>query len=215
MQKNTIYTIVIVVVLVVFGIILMAMPKQSTKEPVDTKVEAGEEVEVDVPVGEEALLPEGEGVPEVTPEQEALEQAEQLVPEGSLVTDEGEVLNPSGEEADNTASPGSPKAPKQSRALKDGEVPESAVQLNVSSSGFDPNEFTVNANSPVTLSVTSTDRTHVFKFDDAELKGVAIGIAGGETRAITFQAPLSGDYSFFCDVPGHRGRGETGVMHVK
>ena len=94
-------------------------------------------------------------------------------------------------------------------------VQDGKVNLKASVSGFEPREFTVDAGKAVTISLTSTDKTHVFKFDDPELKGKAIGVAGGETRTITFEAPAPGDYSFFCDVPGHRARGETGVMHTE
>ncbi len=207
MKNNTIWTIIIVVVLVILGIILLSSKPEMTPE--EGVLPEGEEIVI--PEGEGEFLPEGEG--EMSPE--VLEEAEALIPEGSLVSEEGEVLTPAGEPVDNTALPGSPDAPKQSRSLSEGEVPEAAVQLTVSASGFSPNEFDVKAGDVVTLSVTSADRTHVFKFDDASLQGVAIGVAGNETRAITFKAPAAGDYTFYCDVPGHRGRGETGVMHVK
>jgi len=207
MQKNTVWTIVIVVVLVVLGIILLSMPSKKTSEPESVVPEASEEA---MPAeGEGAVVPEGEAVPEV------LQGAEAVVPEGSLVTEKGEVLTPNGEVVNNEALPGSPTAPKQSRALSEAEIPEEAIKLTASASGFSPNEFTVKEGAAVTLSVTSGDRTHVFKFDDPSLQGVAVGIASNETRAITFKAPAAGDYSFFCDVPGHRDRGETGVMHVK
>ena len=207
MQKNTVWTIVIVVVLVVLGIILLSMPSKKTSEPESVVPETSEEA---MPAeGEGAVVPEGEAVPEV------LQGAEAVVPEGSLVTEKGEVLTPNGEVVNNEALPGSPTAPKQSRALSEAEIPEEAIKLTASASGFSPNEFTVKEGAAVTLSVTSGDRTHVFKFDDPSLQGVAVGIASNETRAITFKAPAAGDYSFFCDVPGHRDRGETGVMHVK
>lgn len=209
MQKSTVWTIVIVVILVVLGIILLSLPKEKAPEAVEPGAEE---------IGEEVVLPEEteEGAEVVVTEvSEVLEKAESVIPEGSLVSEEGEVLTPTGEEVSNEALPGSPTAPKQSRSLSSEEVPKEAVKLTVTAAGFSPNEFSVKANSVVTLSVTSGDRTHVFKFDDAALQGVAIGVAGGETRAITFKAPASGDYTFYCDVPGHRGRGETGVMHVK
>ena len=206
MKNNTIWTIIIVVVLVILGIILLSSKPEMTPE------------EGVLPEGEEVVLPEGEEgefIPEGEEVVEVLENAEAVIPEGSLVSEEGEVLTPAGEPVDNTALPGSPDAPKQSRSLAEEEVPEKAIQLTVSASGFVPNEFDVKSGDVVTLSVTSADRTHVFKFDDASLQGVAIGVAGNETRAITFKAPAAGDYTFYCDVPGHRGRGETGVMHVK
>ncbi len=206
MKNNTIWTIIIVVALVILGIILL-----------NSKPELTPEGEVLPENGEEIVLPEdgGEFIPEMEEALEVLEEAEAVIPEGSLVSEDGEVLTPAGEAVDNTALPGSPDAPKQSRSLSEEEVPETAIQLTVSASGFSPNEFDVKSGDVVTLSVTSADRTHVFKFDDASLQGVAVGIAGNETRAITFKAPAEGDYTFYCDVPGHRGRGETGVMHVK
>jgi len=207
MKNNTIWTIVIIVVLVILGIILLSSKPEVTPGE-DVLPEGGEEIVI--PEGEGEFLPEG-GEEAI----EALEEAEAVIPEGSLVSEDGEVLTPAGEAVDNTALPGSPDAPKQSRSLSDAEVPETAIQLTVSASGFSPNEFDVKSGDVVTLSVTSADRTHVFKFDDASLQGVAVGIAGNETRAITFKAPAEGDYTFYCDVPGHRGRGETGVMHVK
>jgi len=207
MKNNTIWTIVIIVVLVILGIILLSSKPEVTPGE-DVLPEGGEEIVI--PEGEGEFLPEG-GEEAI----EALEEAEAVIPEGSLVSEDGEVLTPAGEAVDNTALPGSPDAPKQSRSLSEEEVPETAIQLTVSASGFSPNEFDVKSGDVVTLSVTSADRTHVFKFDDASLQGVAVGIAGNETRAITFKAPAEGDYTFYCDVPGHRGRGETGVMHVK
>ncbi|MFA5050723.1 MAG: cupredoxin domain-containing protein [Patescibacteria group bacterium] len=106
--------------------------------------------------------------------------------------------------------------PNQSGSLTKEEVPTELIKLTVSASGFTPNEFSVKAGQVVTLAVTAGDeKTHIFKFDDASLSAIAIGIAEYETRAITFKVPAKGDYSFSCDVPGHSQRGEKGVMHVK
>jgi plastocyanin len=210
-NNNTVWTIIIIAVLVILGIILLSSKPEIVEPEGEFIPEEGEES-----LSEE----EGEFIPEegeefLPEEGEAEEVSVPVVPDASPVSEEGEVLTSGGEAADNTALPGSPDAPKQSRSLSEEEIPETAIKLSVSASGFTPSEFTVNANDVVTLSLTSTDRTHVFKFDDASLRAVAIGVAGDETRAITFKAPAAGDYTFYCDVPGHRGRGETGVMHVK
>jgi plastocyanin len=203
-NNNTVWTIIIIAILVILGIILLSS-KPEVVEP-EGEILPGEEGEEVLPeAGEEVLPEEGEG--EVV--------SESVVPDASPVSEEGEVLTPAGEVADNAALPGSPDAPRQSRALTEEEIPETAIKLSISAAGFSPNEFTVNANDVITISLTSADRTHVFKFDDASLQAVAIGVAGNETRAITFKAPATGDYTFYCDVPGHRGRGETGVMHVE
>jgi len=214
-NNNTVWTIIIIAVLVILGIVLLNSKPEIVEPEGEFIPEEGEEV---LPEGEE-VLPEGEEVlpegEEVLPEEGEEEVSEPVVPDASPVSEEGEVLTSGNAPVDNTALPGSPDAPKQSRSLSEEEVPETAIKLSVSANGFSPNEFTVNANDVVTFSLTSTDRTHVFKFDDASLRGVAIGVAGDETRAITFKAPAAGDYTFYCDVPGHRDRGETGVMHVE
>jgi len=202
MQKSTTWTIVIIVILVALGVILLSVSKNEVSP--EGTVPANEE---------EAVIPEGTAGE--TQGENTTEVVEAVVPGASPVSEEGEVLTPSGTPVDNTALPGSPEAPKQTNSLSESEIPEEAVKLTMTAEGISPNEFTVKANQAVTLSVTSGDRTHVFKFDDPTLQAVAIGIAGGETRAITFKAPSAGDYSFYCDVPGHRSRGETGVMHVK
>ena len=85
----------------------------------------------------------------------------------------------------------------------------------VTKRGFLPDNFTVKAGQVVILVVKGVDATHVFKFSDPSLKGIAIGVAKGESRGIVFNAPdKPGNYTFYCDVPGHQARGERGVMHV-
>jgi len=136
---------------------------------------------------------------------------------GSIVTEEGEVVTEEGEPVDNAAVSGSPTAPQQSNPISEESIPRGAIKLQVSAAGFEPNEFTVNRGEVVTLSVIPTDESvHIFKFRDPSLKAVALGVSPSEIRAITFNAPdKRGEYPFFCDVPGHAGRGETGTMIVK
>jgi len=133
-----------------------------------------------------------------------------------ISTSTGEVVTPEGKPVQNDVIPGTPQAPQQSNPTAPEALPAAAIKLSVSASGYSPNQFTVKAGAPVTLSVTSGDtQTHIFMFDDASLSAVAIGVAPGETRAITFNAPTKkGDYTFKCDVPGHASRGETGKMIV-
>jgi len=132
-----------------------------------------------------------------------------------ISTSTGKVVTQEGKEVKNNVTPGTPEAPQQSNPVTPEALPASAVKLDVSSSGFSPNQFTVKAGAPVTLSVTSKDtQTHIFMFDNTSLSAVAIGVGPGETRAITFNAPSKGEYTFKCDVPGHAGRGETGKMIV-
>ena len=155
---------------------------------------------------------------EVLPSEESPEVtnviSEEIVPGASPVTEEGEVVTPEGKPVELDAPPGSPDAPQQTGPLS--EAPEKSVKLDVSAEGFSPQEITVSSGDAVTLSVTSADtQTHVFKFRDESLRGVALGLSPGETRAIVFNAPEKGEYEFYCDVPGHDTRGEVGKMIVK
>lgn len=135
----------------------------------------------------------------------------------AVATSTGQVVTESGQAAQNNAVPGTPEAPKESSAISESQLPNSAIKLTVSASGWTPKQFTVKAGAAVTLSVTSGDTfTHILAFDNAALSAVAVGVGPGETRLITFNAPSTrGDYSFRCDVPGHTGRGEVGKMTVQ
>lgn len=135
----------------------------------------------------------------------------------NLISPEGQVVDETGNPVRLDVLPGSPNAPRQSNPISPEILPADAVKLTVSASGFSPKSFTVAPGQVVTLALTANDnQTHIFKFRDDNLSAVAIGVGPGETRAIVFNAPMqTGDYSFYCDVPGHASRGETGVMTVK
>lgn len=116
----------------------------------------------------------------------------------------------------SVSEPGTPENPQQSSPVSESQVPAETIKLSVSAAGFTPSGFIVNAGETVSLSLTSEDQTHVFYFEDPSLKNVAIGVGPGETRFIEFYAPTEpGEYTFYCDVPGHRARGEEGVMVVE
>ncbi len=112
---------------------------------------------------------------------------------------------------------GDAEAPMQSPPMEEEEVPDEAIKVGMSAAGFSPKTFKVKSGQIIILSVSSEDEwTHVFKFKDETLSDVAIGLNPGETRTITFISPKkAGDYEYFCDVPGHEVRGETGTMIVK
>lgn len=109
-----------------------------------------------------------------------------------------------------------PEKPMQSWVLEEEEIPEEAVRIRVSTQGFFPSSFEVKKGKEVVLSIISEEETHVFKFRDPSLAEVVVAVKSGRTRAITFYAPSeSGEYPFFCDMPTHLERGESGVMIVK
>lgn len=143
-------------------------------------------------------------------------EPEAAVPSASPITIGGQVVTPQGAPVRLDVEPGSPEAPQQSNPVSEDVLPEDALKIRISAEGIFPDNFEVESGAVVTLSVTSTDtETHLFKFENPALKAVAVGVGPGETRAITFNAPDEGSYDFFCDVPGHKARGETGVMVVR
>lgn len=145
-----------------------------------------------------------------------LEGAITQAPGADLITTEGKVVNQEGREVRTDVEYNSPEAPRQTQALEEEDIVE-AIKLTVGSGAIQPNEFTVSAGSAVTLALTGTDESsHILAFANPEMSAVYINIRPGETRATTFNAPSTpGEYTYFCDFPGHRGRGEEGKMIVR
>jgi plastocyanin len=220
--KNKALTVIIIAIIAIL-IIVLAVLALTQKEETDTpnndrNTPANETGDVN----EQGEANTGEPMPGDEPAAAGEEMPEELVNAkaqvegGNLVTEDNRVITQSGEDAKNDVEPGSPDAPQQTAPIDEESLPENTVKLGVSAEGFSPAEVRMPANSAVTMSVTSTDQyTHIFKFKDDALKAVAVGIAPGETRAITFQTPGPGEYEYYCDVPGHEGRGELGVMIVE
>jgi len=137
------------------------------------------------------------------------------IPGASLVTVDKKVVTPEGKIAQNDAIPNTPEAPKPV-LINIAQLPKQAINLEIGNGVIKPNTFTVSAGAPVDLAVTSVDgQVHVFIFTNSAVGAIAMGIGGGETKAITFNAPAAGTYEFRCDVPGHSAKGETGRMFVK
>jgi len=217
-QKNL---LIILGILLVVAIIIVALTNNQLNKgaslinKVDTikknsgpTAPAAEQPYVPVNVGVDA-----EGNPIIP---ESLEGAVVSVPGANPISQEGTVMTPVGVAVRTDVEPMSPEAPKQTAAITEDQLPQSVIKLKASATGWDPKVFTVKSGTPITLGITSADATHIFKFSDPSLSAVAVGISSGETRAITFNAPEAvGEYTFFCDVPGHTGRGEAGKMIVK
>lgn len=134
-------------------------------------------------------------------------------------TTTGRVVDDQGETVSNEAKPSGPGAPASSFPLTEEQVPASAIKLQVTSSSFSPNEFTVNRGQVVNLAVSNVNETtfsEVFRFDDPSLQGVVVGVAKGETKSITFNAPTTaGEYTFYSSMFNHRDMGAVGKMIVK
>jgi plastocyanin len=139
-------------------------------------------------------------------------------------TETGEVIQADGKLADNTASAGSPEAPRQSFPLASvDELPESTIKLKGSYNSFSPNTFTVNSGQAVSLAVTNVNSVEndvtfsvIFRFDEPSLSGVVLGVSKGGSKTITFNAPQeAGEYVFYNSQFNHRDLGAVGTMIVK
>ena len=131
---------------------------------------------------------------------------------GTVVTSQGVAVR-------NDAPPASGEAPQSSFPMDVNDAPQSAIKLDVTSSSFTPNEFTVNRGQAVSLVITNVNEStfsEVFRFDDPSLGGVVVGLAKGETKSITFNAPsVAGEYTFYSSMFDHRDLGAVGKMIVK
>lgn len=155
--------------------------------------------------------------------EKALEGAQVVVEGANPIGRDNVVLTKTGEVADNAASPASPEAPKQTAPLSPEQIKvvkenNEVIKLQIGGGkGWTPDSFTVNAGSPVTISVENIDKeaVHVFRFVDEVLAGIGVGALPETTRVITFNAPeKNGEYQFLCSVPGHDVL-ESGKMIVK
>ncbi|MDO8664128.1 MAG: cupredoxin domain-containing protein [Candidatus Liptonbacteria bacterium] len=163
------------------------------------------------------LIFSGKGPTTSAPQGTKTSQGIVAAPGTSPISETGQVVTQTGQPVKLNTTPMAPEAPQQSNPIASPkDLPPQTIKISVSAAGFSPSSFTAKPGAAITLAVTSADtQTHVFMFDDASLSAVAVGIGPGETRAITFNAPKSGEYTFRCDVPGHKNRGEVGKMIVE
>ena len=121
----------------------------------------------------------------------------------------GSVSSPTGASAPAAASPAATTAPAGG----------ATAALEMQDIAFDQKEFTIPANTDVTLTLTNAGATlHNFSVDDhnnpnVKNLGISVDVNPGETKTVTINAP-AGDYYYYCNVPGHEAAGMFGTMHV-
>jgi len=203
MNKKTTWLIIGLVVVVIIIAIIASSGKQQTG--------TNKSSEANVPVASpEALSKEAIATPE------EVQQAQPVI-EGSSKVIDNVVVTPTGKPVKNDALAGTAEAPQRTDISNPDVLPPEAIKLTVSNQGFNPAQFEVKAGQVVTLGLFTTDGVHTIVFDDPSLQAIRLNVNPEVGRAITFNAPTeAGEYSFYCDVPGHReDNGETGVMVVK
>ena len=179
---------------------------QGQEQNVDTGLKPGEIVESKSVIDEEAVTPE------------VLADAKPIAPGASLITSDNIVVTPEGVPVKMNIDSASVEAPRESGNMDPNSIKadKNTIKMSVSAAGFVPNTFTVDAGQLVNFALTSTDEfAHIFTFRDEAMSGGILGVAGGETKMKSWNAPKAGEYEFYCSIPGHAGRGEVGKMIVK
>ena len=122
--------------------------------------------------------------------------------------------------AQDTATPAaSPVASPQASPMAGGGGAQTAVTVELIDIAFDPNEFTIAANTDVMVTLPNTGMMpHTFNINEHNNPnvpnlGVDVDVDPGDTGMATINAP-AGDYYFWCDVPRHEEAGMHGIMHV-
>jgi nitrite reductase (NO-forming) len=88
-----------------------------------------------------------------------------------------------------------------------------SVDLNMVDIAFEPVDFTIAANTEVTLNLTNSGALpHAFQLEDGSVESSEL--PGGGTETLTLNLP-PGTYSYICPVPGHADAGMVGTITVE
>lgn len=221
MQANKKNILIALGVVLVIAVIVVAAIQSKKSGPSVGTVQTPTQAENPATSTPDEVAPSKSVVNAATATPEIMATAVQVAPGANLITKDNKVVTEAGTPVKLNVMPSSSEAPKESAPIAKASVAAIAskansVNISVSAAGFSPNTFTVKSGQLVNFVLTSTDAfTHVFVPDDMSLIGIALGVAGGETRAKSWNAPAKGTYTFRCDIPGHVSRGEVGKMIVE
>jgi len=90
--------------------------------------------------------------------------------------------------------------------------PNQTLQMNAFSMGFDPKVITVKKGQKVEMSIKNLDVVHAFDIDEFD---VHMALLNGKTTNVSFVAGKVGNFSFYCNVPGHTEAGMKGKLIVE
>lgn len=80
------------------------------------------------------------------------------------------------------------------------------------SMSFVPKKIIVEKGQNVSLSINNIDIVHSFDIDELNVHQV---LPGGKTTNISFVANKSGEFIYYCSIPGHTEAGMQGKIIVK
>ena len=113
--------------------------------------------------------------------------------------------------AQESSSPAAstPATPRQATPTG---APVTELTVDMVDIAFEPAEFTIPANTDVTVHLPNRGViVHDFNIDALDIRSGLV--QPGDETTVTINAP-AGDYEYYCSVPGHRAAGMVGTMHV-
>lgn len=109
-----------------------------------------------------------------------------------------------------------PATPAAATPVGEGEQtdePQTEVTVEMIDIDFNPNEFTIPANTDVTVHLPNSGATiHNFHIDELDVHSE--DVPPGEETTVTINAE-PGDYEYYCSIPGHREAGMVGTVHIE
>jgi nitrite reductase (NO-forming) len=117
--------------------------------------------------------------------------------------------SPPSEAAPNASPVASPAAPPAADA--GGQTTFDVEMVDVA---FSPTELVVPANTEITINLVNNGvAVHNFTID--ELNVSSGDYAAGQTGTVTFNSGASGEYEYYCSIPGHKEAGMVGKLIVQ
>ena len=86
------------------------------------------------------------------------------------------------------------------------------ISIDMPSMSYVPDSVTIDAGTDYTFEISNSDnQMHTFTIDELD---VDVEVDPGDTESTTLNVPDSGEYTFYCTVPGHREAGQEGTLTV-
>jgi len=86
------------------------------------------------------------------------------------------------------------------------------VQIDAFSMGFNPTIIKAKQGQQFYLDITNLDITHSFDLDNLNIH---LNLQSGEKRIIKINPTESGEYEYYCNIPGHREAGMKGTLIIE
>jgi uncharacterized cupredoxin-like copper-binding protein len=91
-----------------------------------------------------------------------------------------------------------------------------SIDMEMGEMYFDPDEISADAGSSLTINFDNAGtQLHDFTIDDLGGERIHVEVPSGEEDSVTLDIPdESGEFEFYCTIPGHRESGMEGILTV-